>query len=154
MPLTLTDLFAMDPSHLLYTVVLPFIIAFTIFWGVLTAMRLFNSKVNAVIAFVLASGLFFTDAYVFVGQFIYQTGTLLAAGLFVLIFGVGIVIWAIGRTRGIYYQSFDSLDRLYKRRTQLYEKLNRAKENEKEAIYKELHFIDDKIKEKEHEIHR
>lgn len=151
MPLTLDNLLMMDPSHLLYTVILPFIIAFTIFWGVLTAIRLFNSKINTIIAFVLATGLFFTDTYVFVGQFIFATGTFLAVGLFVLIFGVGVAIWAVGRTRSIYYQGFDSLDRLYKDRKKLLDKIQRAREDEKPRLYQELQNLDAAIKAKEHE---
>jgi CDP-diglyceride synthetase len=152
MPLNLADIFAMVPSQILYTIILPFIIAFTIFWGLLTAMRIFGSKVNIVIAFVLAMGLFFTDAYLFIGQFVFATGTFLAAGLFILIFGVGIIIWAVQRTTGVYYSTGD-INKLYKRRTQILDKLNRARENEKEGLYRELNLIENKIKEKEHELH-
>ena len=150
MPLTLANFFSMAPDQIIYTVLLPFIIAFTIFWALLSSMRIFGSKVNIVISFVLAMGLFFTDAYVFLGQFIFASGTFLATGIFILIFGVGVIIWAFQRTKGIYYETGE-LNRLYKDRNKILEKIRRSREDEKGPLYKQLTEIDAMIKAKEAE---
>jgi len=141
MPLTLPNLLAMDPSQILYTVVLPFVIAFTIFWGLLTAMRLFSSKINTIIAFVLATGLFFTDAYLFIGQFIFASGTFLAAGLFILIFVFGTISWAFSRGRSIYKENIgyeNELKNINKQIEKLTDKINRSTGQEKAHYESEI----------------
>jgi hypothetical protein len=92
-------------------------------------MRIFGNKVNVVIAFVLASGLFFTDAYIFLGQFVFASGTFLATSLFILIFVFGIITWAFYRGRGIYREQsgdFGELKRINKEIKKVAEKVNRS----------------------------
>lgn len=96
-----------DPNALLTNVMLPFLLIFVVVWGILNMTKIFGhspeaKKINVVIALVMTIfaaltdfwGLFAQQITVFLGQF--------AIWAFVVVFVVGVIIWAFGRTANVY----------------------------------------------------
>ena len=154
---TISDFFPSLPSNFIYTLILPFIILFAIFWGLLSAMKIFSNKINTVLALALTMTLFFTGGFDIFTTFLFQSTTTLAAVVFVLVFVFGIISWAFGRSRDIYHETGShegKIRRLQKKIADLHGKIetesNEYKKNEmKEQLFtleRELKFAIDNQK--------
>lgn len=91
-----------DPNLLLNNVLLPFLLIFAIVWGALSMTKLFNPRINMVIALVLTIITSMTDAWGIIA-----TQLALFSGVFtyVIFFGLFIVLvimWAIGKGKSGY----------------------------------------------------
>jgi hypothetical protein len=92
-------------SELLQTFFIPFIILFSIFWGLLSIMRIFSNKINIVLALGLTLGVAFTGVFTIFTTYLFQFSSFLAVGIFALVFIFGIIRWGFGRSRDIYYET-------------------------------------------------
>jgi len=134
---TISDFFPTLPNNFIYTLVLPFIILFAIFWGLLSSLRLFNSKINTVLAAALTLTLFFTGGFDVFTNFLFQSTTTLAAVIFILVFIFGLINWAVGRSRDIYYESGGygrKIERLQKEIAKLRGKLETESDDKKKKL--------------------
>jgi len=121
------------PWELINTFIIPFIVMFAILWGTLAAMKIFkDKKINAVIALGIVLFLASTDLFLMISQWMIQLGSFVAVGAFLLVFVGGVIMWVIGRGRGIYWEGLTEQQRLRRKeeeRAKLYVKLNRARGN-------------------------
>lgn len=148
---TISDFFPALPTNFIYTLILPFIILFAIFWGLLSALNIFrNNKVNTVLALALTLTIFFTGGFDIFTTFLFQSTTTLAVVIFTLVFIIGIISWAVGRTRDIYHEtgSIESkLKRIEKEMSKLQWDIEHTTEEGKKDLMKErLHHLDNEHK--------
>ena len=129
-------------SELLQTFFIPFILLFAIFWGLLSIMRIFNNKINIVIALCLTLAAAFTGVFTIFTTYLFQFSSFLAVGVFALIFIFGIISWAFGRSRDIYYETGGyegKIKRLQKRIAELRKNIeSESNEYKKREMKKEL----------------
>ena len=140
---------SLQVNQILFSFLLPFFVLFAIFWGLLTAMRIFGSKVNTVLALVFALVIIPTPAFVWFATYLVQLGTTVALAAFILLFIFGVIRWAFGRSKDIYYQTggYDKrIDKLSKDMYKLVGKLERVSDNEKPAIQRRIDELDREIK--------
>ena len=137
---TISDFFSGIPSTFIYTLILPFIILFAIFWGLLSAMRIFGNKINTVLALALTLTLFFTGGFNIFTTFLFQSTTTLAVVVFILVFVFGIISWAVGRTRDIYHDTGSGeakIRRLQKKIAELHGKIETESNEDRKTKMKE-----------------
>jgi len=145
----LTYLQSIGIDQLLFGLLLPFLVLFAIFWGLLTAMRIFGSKVNTVLALIFALVIIPTPAFVWFATYLVQLGTTIALAAFILIFIFGVIRWAFGRGWDIYYRtgSYDrQIDKLTKKRDKLVAESERADEHKKPRIQRQIDELDREIR--------
>jgi hypothetical protein len=84
--------------NIFYYVLVPFIIAWTVVYGLLNELRLFRSyinwKVNFIIAFCMAFMLLPTGVLIYLVTILYSFGTFFAVLCFGILFIVGTFMWA------------------------------------------------------------
>jgi hypothetical protein len=141
-----------DPSilseGLLYTFFLPFLIVFVIVWGILTGLRVFNRRINLVLAFALTIAAWYGGAFKWLSTYVINLGATVAIAAFVILFIVGAAMWAFGRGKEIYYETAapgKKLEKLYKEREKILEKMRNANEKERRALYHKLRDIEYQI---------
>jgi hypothetical protein len=96
----------MDPQWLripdvLYYVILPFIAAFTVIYGLLRELRIFRhapNKVNVILAFCMAFLLLPSGIITLLVTILYAGGAALGMIAFGILFIIGIVLWFYGTT--------------------------------------------------------
>ena len=95
-----------DPSALLAKeFFLPFILVFTLLWATLSLVKIFSWRINFVLAFVVTVLTAMSPWFAFISQYVILIGPLTAVGIFLALFVVGGLVWAIGRGKEIYYTS-------------------------------------------------
>jgi len=144
----------------LYYVILPFIAAFTVIYGLLRELRIFRAnvpnKVNIVLAFCMAFMLLPSGVLTYIVTIFYAGSAFVGMMAFGIVFLVGIILWAYGTT-GLFWHRY-SLDasghgikefnkryaELQKRLSAIDEEVAKNPQNtakligEKEKIYNEL----------------
>lgn len=137
----LSGLLSPEVEVMIYETFLPFIITFTIFWGILETLRIFNRKVNLILAVSLSVMAGYGGLFEIVSGYLMQLGAFIGLVAFLVIFVVGMIIFSYGRTRDIYYET-GGLDRkienIRKKMMKIQEKIDRAREDEKIHLYREL----------------
>src|SRR4030042_442703 len=98
-------LYQLAPWEMINTFLIPIILVFVIIWGILTALRIFNKKVNMVIALAIVLFLSSTNLFPLVSQWMIQLGSMTAIAAFLLVFVGGTVVWVVNRGKDIYYDS-------------------------------------------------
>ncbi len=137
----LSDYIKIPQEQFVFQFMLPFIIVFAILWGVLTSMKVFERKINLVLAFAMSVGFAFTNLFVWFSTYIINLGSYVALGGFIIIFVLGIFRWMFGRGRDVYYDtqpSSEKLERIDKEIERLYEKREHASKADQDAIDKTL----------------
>lgn len=89
----------------LYYVILPFIAAFTVIYGLLKELRIFRNvanKVNIVLAFVMAFMLLPSGVLTYIVTIFYAGSAFVGMMAFGIVFLVGIIIWAYGTSYRIW----------------------------------------------------
>jgi asparagine N-glycosylation enzyme membrane subunit Stt3 len=126
-----------DPNLLLTTVLLPFLLVFVIFWGILRMVKIFGTdqtanKITLVVSLVVTIFVAFTDAW---GLLATQLAAATGVFTYIMFFGVfilGTILWAIGRTQDVYHRSglgtghYNDLKALSKQLAKLYNKYKDA----------------------------
>jgi len=85
----------------LYYVILPFIAAFTVVYGLLRELRIFRhapNKINIVLAFCMAFLLLPSGILTLLVTFLYAGSALVGIVAFGIVFLIGILLWAYGTT--------------------------------------------------------
>lgn len=92
---------------LLTGVLLPFLLIFVVLWGMLNMIKIFGNdstskKINLVISLVITIFAAFTDAWGLIATQLARFTGQFAFVMFIVVFIIGAILWAIGRSRGIY----------------------------------------------------
>jgi hypothetical protein len=130
---TLTDFYQKNQG-LIFQAIVPFVVIFAVFWGILEMTRLLNGKTRIVLAVAFTLAVFFSPFWLIISTYILNLGAFLAVGMFVLIFIFGTLRWGLGRSVDIYHETggYEKKIRdLNKKLGDLAEKAARASPNEK-----------------------
>ncbi len=158
----LTDA-ARDPNTLLTTVLLPFLIIFVILWGVLNITKIFGTgpeskKINIILALGITIFAAFTDAWgIFATQLAAFTGVFVYI-MFFVVFIIGTILWAIGRTRGIYeehgtyFKSYKDVVKIDKELGKLTKKFNELRRQGKDEQASHVYQTIAKLKERKDQL--
>jgi len=125
-------------QELIFQIFLPFIFIFAILWGVLTTLKIFEKKINLVISLVITLFLASTETFVLLTTYYSQISGAFVTFVFIGLFVVGTIIWAVRRGEHVYYGTSNpshGIDRLNKKIGQLNKKYNQKRHsgNEEEA---------------------
>jgi len=122
------DLLALTSHELFSTIFLPFIVVFVIFFGALSALRIFSKKINLVLSLALTVAAGYGGAFAWFSSYIMPFGAYFGVIAFAAVFVIGIAVWAVGRGRDIYYESdpFKKKEYLNKQIAKHQEKMQKA----------------------------
>lgn len=138
----LENVFSYSPQQLVYTVFLPFIMVFAIIFGVLQAIRLFNKKINVVLALAITFLAAYGGLFDFFSTYFLYLGPYFGVAVFVAVFVVGALAWGIGRGKEFYYQSLSpekKLEEINKKIEKEYERYrNESDPAKKRAIDRKI----------------
>jgi len=114
----------------LYYVILPFIAAFTVIYGILRELRIFRAnvpnKVNIVLAFCMAFLLLPSGILTFVITILYAGSAFIGIMAFGIVFLIGIILWAYGTTARLWNEySPDALKKSIRDYNNRYSELQR-----------------------------
>lgn len=154
--MTILDLLAGEPSQLLHTVFLPFLVIFAIFWGVLSVMKIFGRKINIVLSLALTIIIASTDAFALISTYLAQYTAYTAIAAFTIVFIFGTVMWALRSGREIYYKQVPTreLQNIRKKIAKLRDKYHKAPDREKPAILKQIMTLEEKERQLIYEVQR
>jgi len=110
----LEDLLTLTTHELFSGVFLPFIIIFAIFFGALSALRIFSRKINIVLSLALTVAAGYGGVFTWFSSFIMPFGAYFGVIAFVIVFIVGIAMWGLGRGKEIYYENLAPEEKLKK----------------------------------------
>ena len=84
--------------EVIYYVVIPFITAFTVLYGLLIELRIFRNapKVNAVLAFSMAFLMMPSGILTWIVTVLYAGGAFIGVLAFIAVFIIGVIIWGYG----------------------------------------------------------
>jgi hypothetical protein len=100
---TLADLIGLPVDQLFQGLLLPVLIVFAILWALLNSVRVFDRKINLVLALALTIMSAMTPQFTIFTTYVAQLGAQVAIVAFFLLFAFGSLMWAFGRGRDIYY---------------------------------------------------
>jgi len=148
----IAEFLGISVNELLFNYLLPFLIVFAILWGVLEILGVFNRKINTVLAFGITIAAAYGGAFTFLSQYLIKAGALVALSAFAIVFIIGSIRWAFGRTREYYYETGGrgkKLEKLYKEREKIIEKMKNARnEKDRRGLYNRLFQIEQEIRER------
>jgi len=125
------NIFTLSIQDLIYTVILPFVITFAVLWGVLEAIKLFNRKVNIVLALAITFVAAYGGLFTLLSTYFLQFGALFGVAAFVIVFVVGVIAWAFGRGKEFRYEFLrpeEKSQKLGERIEKLYKELEKARD--------------------------
>jgi hypothetical protein len=132
-----------------FQIFVPFIILFAILWGLLEAIKIFeSSKVKLVIALGFSLVASFTNPWIL--AYIAALGAYMAVVLFGILFLFGVIRWGLSRGHDIYFETSSyrrQIEKLAKEKAKLEEKLQKPglKQAEGEVIYEKIKKLEAKI---------
>ncbi len=133
------------PSELLYNFLLPFLLIFAILWGMLSAIKVFDKRINIVISLIITLLVANSTYFISLSQFIGQLGGYTALIAFGILFILGIGMYSFGKGSDIYSEhmpKWRKLKTIRQQKSELRKELQKAKdrgEREKmHSIYEQL----------------
>ncbi len=94
--------------QVIYYVIVPFIVAFTVTYGILTELKIFrglsSNKVNIVLAFAMSFSLLPSGVLTLIVTYFYAANTFIGLIGFGVLFLFGTLMWVYGRARGIRHE--------------------------------------------------
>jgi len=121
---SISDFMALTPEQLVYTALVPALIIFAIFWGILESMKLFGRKVNFVLALSMTIATAFSPVFSWISYYVINLASLVGVGTFGIVLIVGIIIWGLKRGLDMYYEfdPYKKLEMLERKRAEVAEK--------------------------------
>jgi hypothetical protein len=122
----------------IYYVIVPFIVAFTVTYGILTELRIFRTatnKVNIILAFAMSFLLLPSGVLTIIVTYFYAANAFIGLMGFGLLFLFGTLMWVYGRARGIRHEVAYHGERVGQLRNQL-NHLDREIQQLTEDIYR------------------
>jgi len=149
----LIDLLNLPLEELVRAFLLPFLILFAVMWGILSAVGIFNRKINIVLSFGLSLLATFTPQFGLFATYLSQFGGQFAIAAFFIVFVIGVAMWGFGRGRDIYREqtggSTKELEKLQKQREKYLKKARDAEDSgdkaKARAYMKMVYEMDEKI---------
>jgi len=142
----LGDILTMSTENLVYVVFLPFLLILVLLFAALEVLHLFQRKINLILSFIFTFLAMQTEQYWWFANLLPTYGSFVAIGSFVVVFFVGVVLWARGRIENIYLETGGARkkhDRLIKKQNELRRKMeNEMDEVKKRKIYDEIERIE------------
>jgi hypothetical protein len=93
--------------QVIYYVIIPFIVAFTVTYGILTELRIFRTttnKVNIILAFAMSFSLLPSGVLTLIVTYFYAANVFIGLIGFGVLFLFGTLMWVYGRARGIRHE--------------------------------------------------
>jgi hypothetical protein len=115
---------------------LPFLLTFVIFWGILSALRIFNRKINLILAFGITIAAAYGGLFTWLNQFILVFSGYVGIAAFGVLLVLGIVVWAYRRGEDIVSPSSKPA-KIREKIEKLYEKASDTNDNHKRRAYME-----------------
>jgi hypothetical protein len=124
------DLLLLPPEQLFRSFFLPFIITFALFWGLLTILKIFNRRINIVLALSMTAAAWYGGVFTWFTEVAFSMTSNVVIIIFALLFIVGAAIWAIGRGKDVYYEQvpFAKSKKITKELAKHYKEYKKAKE--------------------------
>lgn len=144
------DILTMSTENLIYVVFLPFLLTLALLFAALEAVHIFQRKINIILSLIFTFLAMQTEQYWWFANLLPTYGSFVAIGSFVVVFFIGVVLWARGRIKNIYEETGGpeiKLERLRKKAAKLEQKI-KDEENDakKRQLLEELKKINDEIK--------
>jgi hypothetical protein len=97
--------------EVIYYVIVPYIVAVTVTYGILTELRIFRTayrlnRINIILSAAMAFLLLPSGILTMIVSYLYLAGTFFGLIAFGFLFIVGIFLWARHRTYSMYYEDF------------------------------------------------
>jgi len=135
--MALADLIGVPFDQLFQGLLLPALIVFAILWALLNSVKVFNRKINTVLAAALTLMVAVTPQFTLFTAYIAQLGAQVAIAAFFLLFAFGTIVWALGRGRDIVYEQTGlTKDKINKLLAKYYKKYKEAKEEDNKGKMK------------------
>jgi hypothetical protein len=125
--------------ELIPTVLLPFLLTFTIFFAVLTLTRRFSRNVNFILALVFTFLAGYAGLFTWISTWIAKSIAYVAIAIFGIVFVFGSLAWGFGKTKEAYYKFLSPEERLKKlleKREKLLDEAAEARERGDENKYR------------------
>jgi len=113
---------------------LPFILTFAIFWGLLEVLRIFNRRINLVLALGITIAAAYGGLFTVLSTYLLQLGAFAGVLAFVLVFIVGAAMWALGRGEEMIAPGRKAR-KIREKIEKLYDKLERTRNPAKRGAY-------------------
>lgn len=130
-------------KEMIYTFLIPFLITFSIFFGVLSALRIFNKRINIVLSFSLTIAAAYGGLFNLLSSYLLQLGAYVGVIAFFIVFVLGIAFWGFGKGKEIYYRVMaphERLKKIDKEMSKIEKKIKEARESgkkeEEEALWR------------------
>lgn len=129
LPVSLYELFP--------TIILPFLLTFTIFFAVLSLIKVFNKRTNVVLALALSLLAGYGGLFHWISTWVAQSMVYLAVSIFAIVFVLGALMWGMGSTKKVYYANLPPerrLRKLMERREKLMDDAAKARKKGNEKV--------------------
>lgn len=121
-------------ENLFQEIFLPFILTFVIFWGLLEVLRIFNRRINLILALTITVAAWYGGLFELLSTYLLPLGALVGVLAFVLVFIVGTVMWVLGRGEEIIAPGRKAR-KIREKIEKLYEKAGRTNNPAKRRAY-------------------
>lgn len=147
---TILELTKLTIPQLFFEFFLPFALTLVIIYAVLQMTRLFKSRINLMISFIVSVMVATTPLFGTMASLISRWGSYTALIAFIAVFIIGVGAWAFRRGSeylGGAIEAEGELRRLYKRRAKLLDNAERtSSDNKRAAIYDEIEHLDRRVR--------
>lgn len=120
---------AITPYQLIYNFFIPFIFIFVLSYGVLKKIGLFGSKINTILALTIPAMILLNPSMGFFREQMSIMGAMSVYGMFIALFGFGVLMWGLNKGRDITYTTANVEAKMKK----LYDKKHKAVNKYKHA---------------------
>lgn len=121
---------ALNVNNIFQGIFLPFLLTFVIFWGILTALRIFNRTITLILALGITIAAGYGGLFGWLSQYLLVFGGYVGIIVFGAIFVIGVMVW--GFRRGADIISPDRAPRKIRERIeQLYDKISKSHDEKK-----------------------
>lgn len=117
-------------QQLIWEFMLPFLIIFSILWGVLSGLRIFNKQVNIILSIAITLMISASSLFTVFANYVSQFGAFTAILAFLAIFVFGAVMWGIGSGKRAYYTTRGTAEKVKK----LQKELEKAENEFRDAV--------------------
>ncbi|GEM_PF-3266190 len=121
----------------LLTFILPFLLVFSVFFAVLTMIKLFDKRINIILSLCLTLIAWYGGAFTFIATWLARSIAYFTLVIFSIVFILGGLFWAAGKTKKMYYKHLSPekkekllkrLEKLRKKRKKYMEEYEKAEE--------------------------
>lgn len=127
---SIAALTGVSTNQLFQGILLPVLIVFAILWALLNSIRVFDRKINLVLALALTIMVAASPLFATLVNVVTTIGVEVALGAFFILFAFGSIMWMFGRGRGIYYEMVSPMKKMEVLNKQYSKYMQKAREAE------------------------